>query len=112
MDPLAAHALVGACALVSSPAPRAQIEVRTEQFEKALGDAFVDVEIGAQGRIELRIPVQPDHRFRRKPITDSDSSRSLIPDQPDHRFRSQADHFSAVTGMVQGVWSEGAHGAG
>ena len=60
----------------------------------------------------VRIPVQPDHRFRRKPITDSDSSRSLIPDEPDHRFRSQADHFSAVTGMVQGVWSEGAHGAG
>ena len=24
------------------------------------------------------IPVQPDHRIRRKPITDSDSTRSLI----------------------------------
>ena len=60
----------------------------------------------------LRIPVQADHRIRRKPITHSDSSRSLIPDEPDHRFRSQADHFSAVTGIVPGVRSEGARGAG
>ena len=61
---------------------------------------------------ELRIPVQPDHRIRRKPITDSDSTRSLIPDEPDHRFRCEADHFLAVTGIVQGVWCEGARGAG
>ena len=60
----------------------------------------------------LRIPVQPDHRIRRKPITDSDSTRSLIPDEPDHRFRCQADHFFAAAGIVQGVWSEGARGAG
>ena len=50
--------------------------------------------------------------FRSNPITESGASRSLIPIQADHRFRSQADHFSAVTGMVQGVWSEGARGAG
>ena len=60
----------------------------------------------------VRIPVQPDHRIRRKPITDSDSTRSLIPDEPDHRFRCEADHFLAVTGIVQGVWCEGARGAG
>ena len=60
----------------------------------------------------LRIPVQPDHRIRRKPITDSDSTRSLIPDEPDHRFRCQADHFFAAAGIVQGVWCEGARGAG
>ena len=58
------------------------------------------------------IPVQADHRFRRKPITHSDSSRSPIPDEPDHRFRSQADHFSAMTGIVPGVRSDGARGAG
>ena len=60
----------------------------------------------------VRIPVQPDHRIRRKPITDSDSTRSLIPDEPDHRFRCQADHFFAAAGIVQGVWCEGARGAG
>ena len=64
------------------------------------------------GRAYLRIPVQPDHRIRRKPITDSDSTRSLIPDEPDHRFRCQADHFFAAAGIVQGVWCEGARGAG
>jgi hypothetical protein len=32
----------------------------------------------------LRIPDQVDHRFRRKPITDSGGSRSLIPEQADH----------------------------
>ena len=47
----------------------------------------------------LRIPVQADHRFRWKPISDSGPSRSLIPVQPDHRFRYQADHFSAATGI-------------
>ena len=60
----------------------------------------------------MRNPVQADHRIRRKPIAHSDSSRSLIPDEPDQRFRSQADHFSAVTGIVPGVRSEGARGAG
>ena len=63
-------------------------------------------------RSRVRIPVQPDHRIRRKPITDSDSTRSLIPDEPDHRFRCQADHFFAAAGIVQGVWCEGARGAG
>ena len=62
--------------------------------------------------VSVRIPVQPDHRIRRKPITDSDSTRSLIPDEPDHRFRCQADHFFAAAGIVQGVWCEGARGAG
>ena len=60
----------------------------------------------------LRIPVQPDHRIRRKPITDSDSTRSLILDEPDQRFRCEAGQFLAVTGIVQGVWCEGARGAG
>ena len=60
----------------------------------------------------VRIPGQADHRFRRKPITHSDSSRSPIPDEPDQRFRSQADHFSAMTGIVPGVRCEGARGAG
>ena len=60
----------------------------------------------------LRIPVQLDHRFRRKSITDSDSTRSLIPAEADHRFRCQADHFSAMTGIVHGVRGEGARGAG
>ena len=50
--------------------------------------------------------------FRAKPITHSDSSRSPIPDEPDHRFRSQADHFSAMTGIVPGVRSDGARGSG
>ena len=67
-------------------------------------------QVSDPGRV--RIPVQADHRIRRKPITHSDSSRSLIPDEPDHRFRSQADHFSAVTGIVPGVRCEGARGAG
>ena len=61
---------------------------------------------------DVRIPGQADHRFRSKPITHSDSSRSPIPDEPDHRFRSQADHFSAMTGIVPGVRSDGARGAG
>ena len=60
----------------------------------------------------VRIPVQLDHRFRRKSITDSDSTRSLIPAEADHRFRCQADHFSAMTGIVHGVRGEGARGAG
>ena len=62
--------------------------------------------------LDVRIPGQADHRFRRKPITHSDSSRSPIPDEPDQRFRSQADHFSAMTGIVPGVRCEGARGAG
>ena len=61
---------------------------------------------------KLRIPVQLDHRIRRKPITDSDSTRSLIPAEADHRFRCQADHFSVMTGIVHGVRGEGARGAG
>ena len=65
-----------------------------------------------QGLGCVRIPGQADHRFRRKPITHSDSSRSPIPDEPDQRFRSQADHFSAVTGIVPGVLCEGVRGAG
>ena len=32
----------------------------------------------------LRIPVQVDHRFHGKPITDSTASRSAIPEQADH----------------------------
>ena len=48
VDPLAAHALVGAGALVSSPTPRAQIEVRTRESP----DALMHVQIRAQGRIE------------------------------------------------------------
>ena len=51
-DPLSGQTLVGTGALVPSPPPRAQIEVRAEQVEKALGDALVDVEIGAQCGIE------------------------------------------------------------
>ena len=62
--------------------------------------------------VELRIPAQADHRFRCKPITDSGASRSLIPVEPDHRFRSQADHFSAGTGIVRFVRCEGVHDAG
>ena len=50
--------------------------------------------------------------FRSNPITESGASRSLIPDELDHRFRCEADHFLAVTGIVQGVWCEGARGAG
>ena len=42
----------------------------------------------------------------------SDSTRSLIPAEADHRFRCQADHFSAMTGIVHGVRGEGARGAG
>ncbi len=38
---------------------------------------------------DMRIPGQTDHRFRPKPITDSDSNRSLIPAETDHRFRSK-----------------------
>ena len=60
----------------------------------------------------VRIPVQADHRFRCNPITDSGASRSLIPAQADHRFRSQADHFSALTGIVRFVRCEGVHDAG
>ena len=60
----------------------------------------------------VRIPVQLDHRFRRKSITDSDSTRSLIPAEADHRFRCQADHFSAMTGIVHGVRCEGARARG
>ena len=47
VDPLSGQALVSAGPLVSSPAPRAQIEPGTEQVEKTLGGALVDVEIGA-----------------------------------------------------------------
>ena len=37
---------------MTPPAARTQVEVRPEQFEKALGDALVHVEIRAQRRIE------------------------------------------------------------
>ena len=47
VDPLSGQALVSAGPLVPSPAPCAQIEPGTEQREKALGGALVDVEIGA-----------------------------------------------------------------
>ena len=47
VDPLSGQTLVGAGPLVPSPAPCAQIEPGTEQVEKALGGAFVHVEIGA-----------------------------------------------------------------
>ena len=47
VDPLSGQALVSAGPLVPSPAPRAQIEPGTEQGEKALSGALVDVEIGA-----------------------------------------------------------------
>ena len=60
----------------------------------------------------LRIPDEADHGIRRKPITHSDSSRSLNPVEPYHRFRSQADHFSAATGIVPVVRCEGTRGAG
>ena len=43
--------------------------------------------------LRMRIPVQADHPFRPKPISDSARSRSLIPEQADHPFRPQADHF-------------------
>jgi hypothetical protein len=46
-----------------------------------------------QGVVRVRIPVQADHPFRPKPISDSARSRSLIPEQADHPFRPQADHF-------------------
>ena len=46
IDPLAGQTLLGAGALVSSPAPGAQVEVRAEQLEKALGDTLVNVENG------------------------------------------------------------------
>ena len=39
----------------------------------------------------------------RHPDAYSGASRSLIPVESDHRFRSQADHFSAVTGIVRFV---------
>ena len=81
----------------------------TRPFERRY--TAVDIRLLAEVD-EMRIPVQPDHRIRRKPITDSDSTRSLIPDEPDHRFRCQADHFFAAAGIVQGVWCEGARGAG
>ena len=76
----------------------------------ASGLPFVGVEHVIAGSV--RIPAQPDHRIRRKPITDSDSTRSLIPAEAGHRFRCQADHFSAMTGIVHGVRPEGARGAG
>ena len=47
VDPLSGQALVSAGPLVPSPAPGAQIEPGTEQVEKALSGALVDVEIGA-----------------------------------------------------------------
>ena len=47
VDPLSGQALVSTGPLVPSPAPRAQIEPGTEQVEKALSGALVDVEIGA-----------------------------------------------------------------
>ena len=47
VDPLSGQALVRTGPLVPSPAPRAQIEPGTEQVEKALSGALVDVEIGA-----------------------------------------------------------------
>ena len=52
VDPLSGQALVGAGPLVSPPPPGAQIEPSAEQVEKALGGALVDVETGAQWRIE------------------------------------------------------------
>ena len=52
VDPVSGQALVSAGPLVPSPAPGAQIEPGTEQVEKALSGALVDVEIGAQCRIE------------------------------------------------------------
>ena len=52
MDPLSGQTLVGALSLVPSPTPCTQIEPGAEQVEKALGDALVDVEIGAQRRVE------------------------------------------------------------
>ena len=77
------------------------------------GDGFAIDTATLRGiALSVRIPGQADHRFRRKPITHSDSSRSPIPDEPDQRFRSQADHFSAMTGIVPGVRCEGARGAG
>lgn len=39
------------------------------------------------GLPQVRNPGQADHRFRRKPITNSGASRSLIPVEADHRFR-------------------------
>ena len=47
VDPLSGQALVSTGPLLPSPAPRAQIEPGTEQVEKALSGALVDVEIGA-----------------------------------------------------------------
>ena len=52
VDPLSGQTLMGAGPLVPSPAPCAQIEPGAEQVEKALSGALVDVEIGAQCRIE------------------------------------------------------------
>ena len=46
-DLLSGQTLEGALSLVPSPALGAQIEPSTEQVEKALAHAFVDIEIGA-----------------------------------------------------------------
>ena len=46
---------------------------------------------GVRGKSDpLRIPVQIDHRFRRKSITDSDPNRSVIPMETDRPFRSKS----------------------
>jgi hypothetical protein len=46
--------------------------------------------------VKVRIPVEADHPYRSKPISDSAPSRSLIPEQADHPYRSQADHFGPI----------------
>ena len=59
---------LGGRLLVPSPAPRAQVEPSTEQVEKPLGGAFVDMEIRTQRRIEpldgaRRTMALVQHRF-------------------------------------------------
>ena len=77
------------------------LKQRTRSCAPGLTPRAVLEKFATMQMVDVHLPT--DHRIRRKPITDSDSTRSLIPAEADHRFRCQADHFSAMTGIVHGV---------
>ena len=85
----------------------ASLRARVQQFESQIVErnALLEQRTAAIARHEVTIE-------QHEATADSGPSRSPIPDEPDHRFRSQADHFSAMTGFVPGVRSDGARGAG
>jgi hypothetical protein len=78
------------------PIMQAAIDGDIEQVTQLLAtgeDVDVKTALGDTSLMWVRIPVEADHPYRSKPISDSAPSRSLIPEQADHPYRSQADHF-------------------